>query len=433
MVSRTGFFALINDLGATPALIQKQQIDAKLIRKVYGLLLVCNCTLYIIIFAAAPYFAAFFNQPPLVEIVRVLGIMLILGALAAIPNALLQRDLKFKSISLIELTSTITGSLTTLLLALSGFGVWALVAGHLVLRASNTINLLRLTRFRMLPHFNFIGLGSVLSFGTTMSAAQIVWYINVNFDGFLIGRVLGKEALGLYSVAYNLAMLPASKIMSLSNQIAFAAYSRMQDERARLIKYFQESVALASLVFFPTCWGMSAVADDLVAVVLGPKWQPAAIILQIVALGVPYRAFVPLMDPLVNGIGKPGVSLKNTLTTLLIVPSGMVAGIHWGLIGLCIGALLAAVVSATVNLIRNLQLLGMHYSQLLELAFPSMFAAATMYAALLIAHSQLFDGISSIVRLPLEISLGVVIYGMMTLVFNRSIAIRSLQRIRGIH
>ena len=117
-------------------------------------------------------------------------------------------------------------------------------------RVLTTIILLKLTSFRLLPGFDFIGLRSVLSFGTKMSAAQIVWYIGGNIDGVLIGRILGNDALGLYSVAYNLAMLPANKIMSLSNQIAFAAYSRIQDERVRASKYFQESVVLASLAFF---------------------------------------------------------------------------------------------------------------------------------------------------------------------------------------
>jgi teichuronic acid exporter len=427
----TGFFALFNDLGVTPALIQKREIDDPLIRNIYGLLLLSNCILYIIIFSSAPYFAIFFNQPQLTDLVRVCGIMLPFGALAAIPSALLQRQMRFKSISLIDLASAITGSVTTLLLAYSGFGVWSLVIGNFVIRVVSITVLLTLTRFRMIPRFDFIGLGSVLSFGTKMSAAQIVWYISANVDGILIGRVLGSEALGFYSVAYNLAMLPASKITSLSSQIAFAAYSRMQDERARASKYFQESVALASLVFFPVCCGMSVVADDLVAVALGPKWQPAAIVLQIVALSVPYRAFANLVNPVVSGIGEPGVALKNTLTTFLILSSGLIAGIYWGLTGLCIGGLIAAMISVTINLHRSLSLLNIPYAQLLAILFPSMFASAVMYATVLIARHGALGGFSAATRLPLEIGLGVVIYGALTLALNRSAVIRSLQLIRG--
>jgi teichuronic acid exporter len=426
----TGFFALFNRLGAVPGLIQKREIDGTLVRKVYGLLLLTNCILYIIIFVGAPYFATFFNQPQLAEIIRVLGILLLLDSLAAIPGALLQRDLKFKSISLIELSSTIIGSLSGLALALAGFGVWALVGGNLVKPAINTILLIKYTRLGILPQFNFSGLGAVLSFGTKVSAAQIVWYISSNLDVFLIGRVLGNEMLGIYSVAYNLALMPTNKIMSLSNQIAFAAYSRMQDERTRVIKYFQESVTLAALMFFPVSWGMSAVADDLVAIALGPKWQQGAIVLRIITLGIPYRAFVLLMDPLVTGLGEPGLSLKNTLTTVFIVSAAMVIGIQWELTGLCIGWLIGGVTAATVNVNRNLRLLGMTYTQLLAIVFPSMLSAGVMYVVVLLAHNGLLWGISAAVRLPLETALGAIVYGGLILILNRPVLVRSFGIIR---
>jgi len=429
-VMATGFFALLNRLGAVPSLIQKREIDATLIRQVYGLLLLSNGILYTIIFAGAPYFAAFFNQPQLVEIVRVLGILLLLDSLAAIPSALLQRDLRFKSISLIELSSTIIASLSILAFAVSGFGVWALVVGSLIKPAINTILLLKFTHFRMLPRFNFAGLGSVLSFGTKVSAAQIVWYISSNFDVFLIGRILGKEMLGIYSVAYNLALMPTNKIMSLSNQIAFAAYSRIQDEHIKVRKYFQESIALAALMFFPTSWGMSAIADDLVMVALGPKWQQGAIVLQIIALGIPYRSFALLMDPLVTGLGESGRSLKNTLTNVFILSSTMMIGIHWELVGLCVGWLIGGMIAATININRNLRLLGMTYMQLLTIVFPSMLSAGIMYMVVLLTHSELLGGISAAVRLPLETVLGAAVYGGLMLVLNRPVLVRSFGIIR---
>jgi O-antigen/teichoic acid export membrane protein len=429
-VMMTGFFALFNHLGAIPGLIQKQEITATLIRKVYGLLLLSNSILYILVFTGSPYFARFFDQPQLVEIVRVLGCLLLLDSLAAIPSALLQRDLKFKDISLIELSSTIIGSLSTLAFALSGFGVWALVGGNLVKPTINTILLLRSTRFRMLPRFNFSGLGAILSFGIKITAAQIVWYISSNFDVFLIGRVLGKEMLGIYSVAYDLALMPTNKTMSLVNQIAFAAYSRIQDERTRVIKYFQESVSLAALIFFPVSWGMSAIADDFVAMVLGPKWQQGAIVLRIITLGIPYRTFVLLMDPLVTGLGESGIGLKNTLTTVFIISTAMVIGIQWGLLGLCIGWLIGGVMAATINVNRNLRLLGMTYRQLLTIVFPSILSAGVMYVTVLLAHNGLLSDLSAAVRLPMEIVLGAVVYGVLILIFNRPVLVRSFGIIR---
>jgi teichuronic acid exporter len=425
-----GFFALINELGAIPAIIQRQQVDQCLIRKVFGLVLVSNASLYVVAFAGAPYFAALFGEAYLATVIRILALSLVIGALSAIPSALLQRDLKFKSISLIDFAATLVGALATLMLAFEGRGVWSLVVGSLVKEAGNAVGLMAVTRFRVAPLLDFTGLRTVLAFGMKISGARIVWYFNSSFDGLLIGKILGERALGLYSVANTLAYLPASKVLGLSNQIAFAAYSRLQDDRVRVRQYFLEGASIASFIFFPLCWGISAVADDFVDVVLGPTWHEAAMVLQIIALGVPYRALGLFMQPLVDGLGQPGIGLKNTLTISLIVPAAAVAGLYWGLIGLCVASVAGVVVAVTINLRRNLALLDAGYGQLLSAFLPSMLAAGIMYAAVLGANAMLAHAMPVLWRLPAVVVFGAFIYGVVTVSFNRQPATRCLQLIK---
>ena len=426
-----GFFGLINELGAIPAIIQRQQVEQCLIRKVFGLVLVSNASLYVAAFAGAPYFAALFGEAyPLATVIRVLALSLIIGALSAVPNALLQRDLKFKTISLIDFAATLVGAVATLMLAIEGGGVWSLVFGSLIKEAGNAVGLIAVTRFRVAPLLDFTGLRTVLAFGMKISGARIVWYFNSSFDGLLIGKILGEGALGLYSVANTLAYLPASKVLGLSNQIAFAAYSRLQDDRVRVRQYFLEGASIASFIFFPLCWGMSAVADDFIDVVLGPTWHEAAMVLQIIALGVPYRALGLFMQPLVDGLGQPGIGLKNTLTISLIVPAAALAGLYWGLIGLCVASVAGVVVAVTINLRRNLALLDAGYGQLLSAFFPSMLAAGIMYAAVLVANAVLAQVMPVLWRLPAVVVFGAFIYGVVTVSFNRQPANRCLELIK---
>jgi len=426
-----GFFGLINELGAIPAIIQRQQVEQSLIRKVFGLVLVSNASLYVAAFAGAPYFAALFGEAyPLATVIRVLALSLIIGALSAVPNALLQRDLKFKTISLIDFAATLVGAVATLMLAIEGRGVWSLVFGSLIKEAGNAVGLIAVTRFRVAPLLDFTGLRTVLAFGMKISGARIVWYFNSSFDGLLIGKILGEGALGLYSVANTLAYLPASKVLGLSNQIAFAAYSRLQDDRVRVRQYFLEGASIASFIFFPLCWGMSAVADDFIDVVLGPTWHEAAMVLQIIALGVPYRALGLFMQPLVDGLGQPGIGLKNTLTISLIVPAAALAGLYWGLIGLCVASVAGVVVAVTINLRRNLALLDAGYGQLLSAFFPSMLAAGIMYAAVLVANAVLAQVMPVLWRLPAVVVFGAFIYGVVTVSFNRQPANRCLELIK---
>jgi teichuronic acid exporter len=426
-----GFFGLINELGAIPALIQLRQVDERLIRKIFSLVLISNSTLYVAALAVAPAFAAFFGQPDLIVVVRVLALGLLIGAFSAIPSVLLQRDLEFKFISLIELGATLVGSLTALMLASHRWGVWALVCGSLAREVCNAIGLMAITRFRVRPLFNFTGLRAVLTFGIKISGARIVWYFNNSVDGLLISKILGDRALGLYSVANNLATLPITKALGLSNQIAFAAYSRFQNDRERAREYFLETTRIASLFLFPLCWGMSAIADDFVDLVLGSSWHGAAIVLQIVALGAPYRALGLFMQPLVDGLGEPGIGLKNTMTLTFIVPGAAVMGLFWGLVGLCVASVAGLVVGVTINLRRNLTLLNAGYQQLLFAFLPSMLTAAVMYAAVLAAKQPLAHEMSAVWRLATIVAVGAVTYGGLTLCFNRRPAMRCLQLIRG--
>jgi hypothetical protein len=106
------------------------------------------------------------------------------------------------------------------------------------------------------------------------------------------------------------------------------------------------------------------------------------------------------MQPLVDGLGEPGIGLKNTLTISLIVPGAAVAGLYWGLIGLCVASVAGVVVAVTINLRRNLVLLDAGYGQLLSAFFPSMLAAGIMYAAVLGANAMLAHAIPVLWRPP---------------------------------
>ena len=426
-----GLSVLVNHLGTIPALIQRQEIDQPLVRKTFGLVLLSNAAFYLVAFFGAPYFAAFFGEARLATIVRVLALGLIIGAFSAVPSVLLQRDLKFKSISLIEFGAGLAGSALTLVLALEGGGVWSLVLGNLATTIFISGALISVTRFSIAPTFDFSGLGGVFSFGMKVSAARIMWYFNGNFDGLLVGKILGKHELGYYSVANTLALMPVTKVMGLTNQIAFAAYSRIQDDRIKVRNYFLESTSIAFLVFFPIAWGMSAVSSEFVDIVLGPKWNDVSLVLRIVALGVPFRALTLLMTPLIDGVGEPGLTLKNTMTTSLIVPAAAAAGLHWGLVGVCSTSLAGILLAVGIILRRNLALLDIGYGQLFSVIFPSMLAAGIMYATVLAARVVLLDTVPPLWRLLLLVLLGALVYGAMTVTFNRGAVLRSLQLIRG--
>jgi O-antigen/teichoic acid export membrane protein len=422
-----GFCLLVNHLGAVPALVQQREIAPSILRQTFALVLLSNTVLYLILFAGAPYFSQFFDEPRLTAIVRVLAFTLLIGAFSAVPYALLQRELNFKGMSLTEFAASSFGALTTLVMVIAGNGVWGLVIGNLATVSVTTVGLLVLTRFRLLPQFRFAGFGRTLSFGLTVSGSNILWYLNSSLSGLIIGKALGSTDLGYYTVMRDFAMLPLNKLMRVTNQIALAAYSRIQEDRALARRYFFDSARIMLLVLFPIAWGMAAVASDLIVVVLGPQWLPAALVLQVIALGMPLRALDLIMNPMVTGLGRPDIALRNTLTGTLIIPPAIIVGLPWGLLGVCITGTVGSLLAILIVLRRNFAVIEASIGQLLLLYLPPIVSAGVMYIAVAAAEATLLHQMPILWRLGSAVMLGAAVYSLMTMLVNRDAALRALQ------
>jgi len=425
------FITMINEFGVIQALIQKEEIDEYLTRQIFGFIIVLNIVVLILVIIIAPYFADFFENDQLTKITRVLAGSLLLGAVSAVPMALLQRDMKFKLIAIVEFVSMIFGSLTTLVLALLGWGVWALVIGNLSLLAAKAVGILIVSGFRLVPVFRFDGLRSIFRFGAKMTGQRILWYVNEQADIFLVGKLLGPQALGIYSVAFQLATLPMSKVMSIVNQVTFPAYSRLQNDKTLAADYFLKSVQFSFLIFVPILWGISCVAADFVDVFMGAKWVDATIVLQLVTLVIPFHSLSMLLTTLMVGLGHPGIALRNTATFTIILPVAIFIGTSWGLVGVCVSLLIAFMVALVINFHRSLPVIKIRWADLVAAMAPSAFSGIVMYAAVVAVGTYIVPDETAIVRLAILIAAGVAVYAAMTFLLNRDAARQSVSLMIG--
>jgi len=426
----TGFAYLINEIGVIPALIQMKTPSDYVIRQIYAVVISTNILFFFALYAAAPLVASFFSDERLVPITRVLSGQLLIGAFGSVPTALLQREIKFKEIARVEFLAMVLASLMTLAFAWNDAGVWSLVAGSVTIVFVRTVGILLACKFRMLPLFRFEGLGPVFKFGANITGQKILYYFNRQIDVVLVGKLLGDHALGLYSVAYQLATLPMRKIMTLVTDVAFPAYSRIQDDVQKAREYFLLSVEIAALVFFPILWGLSSVSDDFVIVFLGEKWRSAAIVLQLICLIVSVRVVAALLGPLVVGIGRPDIGLRNVITNSIVFPVAVVAGIPWGLLGVCVGVMGAHLLALTINFGRSLPLFNSSRRELFGVIARPMYASLIMYVSVISARIFLFANMSPGQRLVVLIVLGIVIYSALTILINRDVAIRTFNLLR---
>lgn len=377
-----GLLALINELGLGAALVQSERVERATIGQVLGLQLLINAALCGLLYATAPWFAAFFNEPRLTSLVRVLSLQFPLGALGVVPRALLGRAMRFQRQSLAELLRLLVGGATTLSLALTGWGVWALVWGNLAATLAEVVSLQLLARSWVWPRFQLAGARRLLGFGGTVTVGHLLSYLYNQSDQLLVGKLLGKEVLGVYAVALNLAALPLHKLSGLLNEVAFAAYSRLNRERSAVGQYVLKTGRLLSCFAFPVFFGIAASAPELVMVLLGTKWQAVILPLQLLSPLMPLKMAGSSLIPALYGIGRPDIGVRNLLVACLVLPPAVYLGSHWGLTGVCLAWLL---------------LYPLQFLYLLNLAAPVLGITVSAYLQTLVAAGLAASGMVGVV------------------------------------
>jgi teichuronic acid exporter len=413
-----GFFGLVAEAGLGAALVQAKELDETMLRRVFGALIVLDGTLFLVQFALAPLAAQFFGEERLVWIIRVLALQFLLMIFTAIPSAMLNRKLDLKRGSIVSLFASILGSLTTLALALLGYGVWALVVSNMLVLVLQTIGVNILSPFLRWPKFSLKGLGGLAGTGFTLTGSRVLWFFYSQADVFIVGKILGKEVLGFYSVALHLATLPVQRLSSIFNQVAYPAFAEAQRNAGAIGFYILKCVRMLSIVAVPLLWGISAVAPEIVAVLVGPKWAPAVIPLQLLPIIMPLTMVGLFLNTAFQGIGQSNLVFKNSLTAATVLPIAFLIGVQWGLPGLSISWLLGYTTVILLNLHRMLPTVDLKIRDLARAAQWPVVAGVAMYGCVSLVRYNVSGALPVQMLAALLVAIGAVTYGAVMVATN---------------
>jgi O-antigen/teichoic acid export membrane protein len=226
-------------------------------------------------------------------------------------------------------------------------------------------------------------------------------------------------------VALSLAAIPLEKILPIITQVSFAAFSRIQADAERVRRNLLRSIQLVSLVCFPAFLGMAAVAEDLIAVVLGMRWLEVILPLQLLCLTLPLRALAALFPPALFGVGRPGINVVNMAISLVVMVIAMLIGVRSGVLGMALAWLIGYPIIFAIITWRSARALGVRFGDLWrQCAFPAA-ASIAMAAGVLLIRDTVDPVSHPILRLSVLIATGALLYAGMAWTFNR-VAIREL-------
>jgi O-antigen/teichoic acid export membrane protein len=406
----TALIALLSniaELGLGASIIHVAKIVREDLERVNGAVVLINALMAVVVALCAPLVAAFFGNPELVLLVQVASLHFLLSGLMTVPQALAYREMNFRWLALVELLTVVIAGALTLGLAYFGYGVWALLISSLVSMAFRTAMLMSHEFVR--PRFETAGLLKHFSFGGTVTASRLVWQLVYQSDLFVAGRVLAPAAVGFYSVSLHVATLPMQRIMGVINQVAFPAAARLQAEPERLRVRLLEATRILALFALPVLWGMSSVAPEFVRVVMGNKWEPAIIPLQLICLVVPLRMLTAVYATAMTAIGLAIVDLRNAVTNVIVLPLCFYFGARHGVNGLAAAWLIAIPIVFAINFPRIAGAMGVSLLDILKVSWAAVVAGGAMYAAIAGLRAVLPDW-SPWVVLPVHIVAGGLVY-----------------------
>lgn len=325
----TNTIALLAEMGLGTAIVQFQDLDDGELNACFWLTMGMAGTGYLSLYVAAPTIATWFATPMLAEVLRVVGLSLPLVAIRIVPDSLLRKRLAFDRISQAEIVSSVV-TLTVLVgMALAGAGVWALVAGVLIMALVQSLVTFWFVRWR--PGLRIVGkrLREVLHYSMATLGAKVGWAVYEQTDSFVLGKVSGEIVLGFYSMAMELATLPVNKISVRVNQLASPIMAELQGDLATMRASFLRVMRLVASLTIPLCVGMALVAEDLVLVALTDKWVAAVPLLQVLCFCSLFRSLEVLLPPVLFARYRTTFLFWWTASLLLIMPFAFLAGAAW--------------------------------------------------------------------------------------------------------
>ncbi len=295
----------MSEVGLGWNLIQRAEVDAHVIRFVHTWQAMSGLGGFLLMLFGAELMASFLHEPRVAPVMRWLGLICLFNGLAGTATNLLRRELRFKDLAKIQLSSyALAYGVIGLPLALLGAGVWALVAANVAQALLNLLQSNFKRRHPWLPQWRTVRPREFFDVGAAVLATNLCNWALTNLDRLLLGRVGGAQAAGLYAVGYNLATVPNGLLISALQPAFLASGARLQGDLPRLGQGYFEVQSFIWVVLAPLFAVLAWVGVPVIAMLYGPRWQASGPIFQMLALAMPFYLAWALSTPVLWNTGR---------------------------------------------------------------------------------------------------------------------------------
>jgi len=425
-----GFARLVEDMGLDAIIIQDRKLSSEQLASLAGSMLGLGVLLTGVFLALAQAIASYFREPAVAAIVAALSVTFIFDAMQVLPRALLQRDLRFRTLAWLHGLQVTVAAVVVAGAATLKLGHWALVLNSLISSAVITATLYTLRPFQVgWPRKLGQIAGSLMS-GWRMLVSRGAWYGYSSLDSALIGRVLGKDALGIFGFAMTFASLPVTEVSSMVSKVVPGVFSSVQENPRLLRRYFLLLTEAVSYITLPMSVGLALTAEDFVLLALGPKWVDVILPLQILCLYMAFNACQMLISHVLLWTGHFRANMWLNILTLVVLPVGFYVGLHWGVAGVAWAWAIGFPITVLPVAYLMVQILDVRARDFADALKPAVVGCVVMALAVLLTHQLLPATWSHGLRLIVQASAGAVLYAaaLLTLYWARVLGMYQVVR-----
>jgi O-antigen/teichoic acid export membrane protein len=332
-----GFAGIFRDSGLASAAIQREHLKPEAASTLFWINVGLGGLLTLILILIAPVVAWFYGDDRLIQVTAALAWTFAISGVMVQHQALLRRQMRFKALAVIEITSLVAGILVAYVMARMGFGYWSLVAMSVSSAVVNVVGVWIAvpwmpSRPRWCPE-----VGDMVSYGHDVLSVNVMTYFSRNMDNILIAWCWGAVSLGLYEKAYALLLLPIKQINSPMGAVAIPAMARIRSDRVELKRYFLALHHLMACLSVPAIVGIAIFADQVVRLWLGPKWLECAPIFRALSAGALIGAVSSPTGWLLLALGLSRRHRNASFVTVPLVILSFAYGLPYGPVGVAVG------------------------------------------------------------------------------------------------
>lgn len=398
---------LLADSGFCESLIQKKKVEDIDFSSVFFLNLLVACLLYIILFFTAPYAALYFEAPQLKAILRILSLTVFISVCNSIQYAVIARSMQFKKLVKSSLAAAVFAGLAGVVLACTGFGIWALVVQQLTNQLLVTVLLWFSVKWRPQLLFSTKHISILYSFGWKLVASTLIYNLYTSLQSFVIGKLFSPVMLGYYSRGAQLPNILVSNINGSIQSVMFPALASRQDDKERMKEMIRRAIVTSSFILFPLMMGLAVIAEPLIRLLFTEKWLPAAVFLQIFCGYYALWTVDSANLHVIKAVGRSDLFLKLEIVKFIMGTIILVSSLPFGVYGVAVGVLINRILTTIVDAWPMKALLDYSLVAQIRDVLPSLFLALSVGT---IVYSIHLAGLPDILTIFLQIIIGAALY-----------------------